>query len=376
MIASKIKKSAAHGLQFPETGIILSPEEFRVLVNHERVRSNRFGNPFSMVVLDFILKEEVIFNELLIAIFHSIRSVDRVAWDKQGNISILLPDTDNEGARVFCEKCRGILGHYRHYFELNVYTYPDHWVANYLGGGLHQDFLSSESKAAMEAIFVYKMPIWKRTMDILISFLMILLLSPLLIFVGLYIKIISPGPIFFHQERIGYKGIPFQFHKFRSMKHGNDQDFHGKHSQNFIKDGNVPMDKLDGHDPRIIPGGKILRATCIDELPQLWNILKGDMSLVGPRPCIPYEAQEYLRWHTHRFDTMPGLTGLWQVSGKNKLTFKQMIRLDIAYCKKITFLNDVWIILKTPWAILVMLTESLSAKLRGTKPADVSETDD
>jgi lipopolysaccharide/colanic/teichoic acid biosynthesis glycosyltransferase len=120
---------------------------------------------------------------------------------------------------------------------------------------------------------------------------------------------------------------------------------------------------LDSHDSRIIFGGKVLRKSCIDELPQLWNILLGNMSLVGPRPCIPYEAHEYLRWHTHRFDTMPGLSGLWQISGKNKLTFKQMIRLDIAYCDNITLLGDLQIIIKTPFAILKMVFESVLSKV-------------
>ena len=117
------------------------------------------------------------------------------------------------------------------------------------------------------------------------------------------------------------------------------------------------MVKLDTSDPRIIPGGRILRIGCIDELPQLWNVIIGDMSLVGPRPCIPYEAHEYLRWHTHRFDTIPGITGLWQVSGKNKLTFKQMIRLDIEYTNTISLWKDILILAKTPIEILKMILE-------------------
>jgi lipopolysaccharide/colanic/teichoic acid biosynthesis glycosyltransferase len=155
------------------------------------------------------------------------------------------------------------------------------------------------------------------------------------------------------------------------MKYDNNQGFHGKHAQSFIKDGDVPMEKLDNFDPRIIPGGKVIRKSCLDELPQLWNVMKGDMSLVGPRPCIPYEAQEYLRWHTHRFDTLPGLSGLWQVSGKNKLTFKQMIRLDIAYCRNVSLVGDIIIILRTPVAILKMVFEAMLNKYNGSveKPA-------
>jgi lipopolysaccharide/colanic/teichoic acid biosynthesis glycosyltransferase len=127
------------------------------------------------------------------------------------------------------------------------------------------------------------------------------------------------------------------------------------------------MEKLDARDPRIIFGGRAIRKSCIDELPQLWNILKGDMSLVGPRPCIPYEAKEYLRWHTHRFDVLPGLSGLWQVSGKNKLTFKQMVRLDITYCQNITLLGDLAIIARTPFAIAKMMFESFLNKYKSKR---------
>jgi len=219
----------------------------------------------------------------------------------------------------------------------------------------------------VEFFFVDKVPVWKRALDIVGSLSLLVLASPVFLLLALYIKIVSPGPVFFKQTRVGYKGVPFMFWKFRTMKHGNNQGFHGKHAQSFILSGDVPMDKLDNHDPRIIPGGRAIRKSCIDELPQLWNVLRGDMSLVGPRPCIPYEAQEYLRWHTHRFDVLPGLSGLWQVSGKNKLTFKQMIRLDIAYCRNMSLLNDLSIILRTPFAIAKMVLESLQSKYNEKK---------
>ena len=111
------------------------------------------------------------------------------------------------------------------------------------------------------------------------------------------------------------------------------------------------MAKLDADNPQIIPFGRILRKLCLDEFPQLINVLCGDMSLVGPRPPIPYEVEEYLRWHKGRFDTVPGMTGLWQVSGKNRLTFKEMVRLDIRYSKNLSFLSDLKILMMTPIAI-------------------------
>jgi exopolysaccharide production protein ExoY len=123
----------------------------------------------------------------------------------------------------------------------------------------------------------------------------------------------------------------------------------------------VPMEKLDNEDPRIIPFGALLRKMGLDELPQLFNVLKGDMSLIGPRPCIPYEAEEYKIWQRRRFDTVPGLTGLWQVSGKNRTTFNQMMRYDISYADKKNFLLDTKILLKTIPAIIDQVAENKKA---------------
>jgi lipopolysaccharide/colanic/teichoic acid biosynthesis glycosyltransferase len=135
----------------------------------------------------------------------------------------------------------------------------------------------------------------------------------------------------------------------------------------------MPMEKLDTtSDPRIITGGKVLRKTCIDELPQLFNVLRGEMSLVGPRPCIPYEAEEYLRWHTHRFDILPGMTGLWQVSGKNRLSFEQMIRLDISYAKTMSFLFDLKILLLTLPTIIGLVSEAVVRNI-GNKQLEPSK---
>ena len=171
---------------------------------------------------------------------------------------------------------------------------------------------------------------WKRLMDINGSLIMLIITSPVILFIALYIKISSPGPIFYKSKRVGYKGKLFTFLKFRTMKHDNGSrpDYHKDHEQyttDFIHDGDTVMRKLDGKDTRIFFGGGLLRITSLDELPQLINILKGEMSLVGPRPCIPYEAESYKPHHRKRLDVVPGLTGLWQVSGKNKLTFNQMI---------------------------------------------------
>lgn len=200
----------------------------------------------------------------------------------------------------------------------------------------------SEGNGAAPAI-----PRWKRVLD----WTLILAVSPGLLLVGglvaLVIKLGSPGPVFFRQRRIGYRGREFMLLKFRTMKTDAETHSHREHTRHLIRS-QKPMVKLDAHkDPRLVPLAGLLRAGGLDELPQIFNVLHGDMSLVGPRPCLPYEYEVYLPWHRHRFDAVPGLTGLWQVSGKNRTTFDEMIRLDIEYSKRQSLWLDLKIILKT-----------------------------
>ena len=209
----------------------------------------------------------------------------------------------------------------------------------------------------MEEIFRSPLPVWKRTVDVIIASVGLTLLSPLFLLVAAVIRIVSPGPAIFRQERVGHTGKPFTMWKFRTMHLSNEDTVHRRYLQELIR-GSQPMAKLDsGGDSRIIPFGKILRRTCIDELPQLLNVLQGDMTLVGPRPCLPYEAEEYLPWHSRRFDSVPGLTGLWQVSGKNRTTFKEMVRFDIAYSRTISPWVDIKIIAKTLPAICTQVAD-------------------
>lgn len=191
------------------------------------------------------------------------------------------------------------------------------------------------------------LPNWKRALDLTLM----IVSAPGWLFLGgiaaLLIKAGSPGPIFFTQKRVGYKGREFKLYKFRTMRVDADHESHRRHTQNLIKSQD-PMVKLDvRRDPRLVPLGSLLRASGLDELPQLLNVLKGDMSLVGPRPCIPYECEMYQAWHWQRFDAVPGLTGLWQVSGKNRTTFDQMVQFDIEYSRRLNFWLDLKIILKT-----------------------------
>jgi len=190
-------------------------------------------------------------------------------------------------------------------------------------------------------------PWWKRALDLTL----IMLMAPGILLVGsvvaLLIKLGSPGPVFFHQRRVGFRGQEFTCYKFRTMRVNAETDSHRRHTQDLIHS-QAPMVKLDAHkDPRLIPGGALLRACGLDELAQLLNVIKGDMSLVGPRPCIRYECDQYAAWHWQRFEAAPGLTGLWQVSGKNRTTFDQMIRLDIEYARRRSLWLDLQILFRT-----------------------------
>jgi exopolysaccharide production protein ExoY len=179
----------------------------------------------------------------------------------------------------------------------------------------------------------------------------------------------SPGPIFFRQERVGYRGRRFMLFKFRTMHVSADATTHQAHFAELVR-GNTPMLKLDARgDSRLIPGGWLLRASGLDELPQIINVLRGEMSLVGPRPCIPYEYVQYTPPQRQRFGTAPGLTGLWQVSGKNRTTFEQMVRLDIEYVGRRSLWLDLKIMLLTAPALLRQISDTRKAKKKGLEAA-------
>jgi exopolysaccharide biosynthesis polyprenyl glycosylphosphotransferase len=194
----------------------------------------------------------------------------------------------------------------------------------------------------------------KRASDIIIASVAITLLSPLWIIIALVIKLDSRGAIFYKQERVGMDGRIFLFYKFRTMRAGTDDAAHREYQQKYIAgrveamlvEGERPAYKLVS-DARITRVGRLLRRLSLDELPQLFNVLRGDMSIVGPRPPIPYEVEAYQLWHRKRLDMKPGVTGLWQVSGRNRLTFDEMVRLDLFYIENWSLLLDLKIILRT-----------------------------
>ncbi|MBI2412403.1 MAG: sugar transferase [Deltaproteobacteria bacterium] len=198
---------------------------------------------------------------------------------------------------------------------------------------------------------------FKRVIDVIGALFAILLFSPFFILIPLLIRLSSKGPVLFRQKRIGRLGRPFTFLKFRSMHIGNDEKVHMEYVRKLILEekaykGSPGVYKIMD-DPRITRIGRLLRKTSLDELPQFINVLKGDMSLVGPRPPIPYELESYDSWHRRRYlEPKPGITGLWQVEGRSRTTFNEMVRMDIRYLQEKSLWFDIKLIVKTPWALI------------------------
>ncbi len=351
-VQRKVEKRRLNGI-YPE-GM------FSQILQHERNRSDRLETNLSVVFYNFKSGKNI--KEFIEVLKSEVRFTDHLGWTGKNSIGVILTGTDRRGAEKFT-------AHFHAHLSFapplpRIYAYPENWEnAKDNEDAGEESGNKNPSSAENQVMFVNGLPAWKRVLDLTGSLLGLIVLTPLFVLLALYIKIVSPGPVFYKQKRVGQGRREFTFIKFRTMKHNNNEQVHSHHAKDFINF-NRPMEKLDSKDPRIIFGGKVLRKSCIDELPQLINIVKGDMSLVGPRPCIPYEANEYGRWHGRRFSMVPGLTGLWQVSGKNKLTFKQMIKLDIAYEKKMSLGFDLAIIVRTIPTVFNLVFEAVLNKMK------------
>ncbi len=345
-------------------------EFFHEFLVFERRRSERSGRPFLVMTMDF----------------RGIRDPESrresVRWAVQ-TLSVLTRDTDIKGwyenpmvlgviftemnsletetlqnkiheslsARLSEEQLDDI--------RLSFHRFPRDGKPNKPGGPVNFTFYPEYPKKDLCQKNTLKM---KRIMDVLGSIAGILLFSPFFIVIPLCIKLTSRGPVLFRQERVGQYGKTFIFLKFRSMFFGNDEEVHKQYVQDLIagKITGETGDKSQGqkvykitNDSRVTPFGILLRKTSLDELPQFINVLRGEMSLVGPRPPIPYELEKYDSWHRRRvLEIKPGLTGLWQVMGRSSTSFDEMVRLDLQYATNWSLWLDIKIILKTPWSLV------------------------
>jgi lipopolysaccharide/colanic/teichoic acid biosynthesis glycosyltransferase len=360
---------------------IYSVAQFAVALERERARADRNGHQISLALMPARHADGASPPSRLLEVLKGrLRVTDEAGWYDESRLGVLMPYTSCQGAwRLVEDLCR-LTGGELSLSDCRVYLYPcdrppgdngqrtpqGAGSARGLGPGVESLPAPSASAGPMARIacvcpledqrWAGPSP-WQRGLDIVCSLLALIVLAPLLLLAALLIRLVSSGPVFFKQVRIGRGGKPFVLWKFRTMVVNADTALHRNHVARQIRAGADhgaaarPMSKLD-HDPRVIPGGGVLRRTCIDELPQLLNVLRGEMSLVGPRPPIPYEVSEYQRWQKRRLDTLPGLTGLWQVSGKNRLTFEEMVRLDIRYSRRQSLWLNIRIILRTPGVIV------------------------
>jgi len=380
---------------------IHSEDSFRTLILRERARVDRNQHCFSLVSFDVDGDpfEDRRVKALVDVLLQHVRFTDEVGWVTNEQIGVLLPETGPGGAGIFSDRVRYVMLESGESPRPRIHTYPQEssggpdadeqmWLegmgpdtqdghegndADELMGtataesrgeeeGCRAAPLSPEDVDSIVGLLDVPLPWWKRAFDVVFSFLALVVLTPLMLSVAALIKCLSAGPVFFKQKRIGYMGKEFMCLKFRTMHEGNDESGHRRYLAGLMRS-NAPMTKMDADkDPRIIPLGGLLRQTAIDELPQLLNVLRGSMSLVGPRPCIPYEYSGFHTWQRNRVDAVPGMTGLWQVSGKNRLTFAEMMRLDIVYARRMSPWLDILIILKTPLAIARQIRDGLEAR--------------
>ena len=348
---------------------IYTERELQELVIYERARADRTGHSLSLVVahLNGASENARELAQVIDSLSRSIRTTDHLGWLDRKQLGVVLPLTSHAGAVRFVETLTGGSPGRKddvvQELSFTIHSYPDRWIDGQHGKNGGNGNGEERERPDSTENFTREVPRWKRALDIAGASLGLVILMPLFAVIALYIKLVSPGPILFRQERVGLARRPFTFYKFRTMHHRNDVLGHTHHLKDLINS-EKPMTKLDDTDSRIIPGGRILRKLSVDEFPQIINILKGDMSMVGPRPCIPYEADEYLQWHAGRFSVLPGLTGLWQVSGKNKLSFQEMIRLDIAYENKMSLWFDLWIVLRTFPTLVGLAVEGFGNRMR------------
>jgi lipopolysaccharide/colanic/teichoic acid biosynthesis glycosyltransferase len=365
---SKAKPFPAGGNGTPRQLPALLPEPFFIrALSLERKRAERSRRPF---VLMLVAPAEASRNgagaldlaRAAAAILPAIRETDVAGWYSQdaalGVIFAELGSTDRPAAlAALRQKTAAILQELGH-LRVSFHWFPQDWQEHAAGlpgiAELYPDLVQhQDARQIARAV--------KRTLDVIGSALALIVLSPLLAAIVVAVKLSSPGPVLFRQTRIGQYGIPFTFLKFRSMHAVNDAGIHRDYVTRFINGrADARLSDTNGratykltHDPRVTRLGAFLRRTSLDELPQLFNVFRGEMSLVGPRPPIPYEVEVYDLWHRRRLlEVKPGITGLWQVSGRSSRCFDDMVRLDLRYAKGWSAWLDVKILLRTPRAVI------------------------
>src|SRR5262245_27390546 len=344
---------------------------FKASVTRERKRTDRSG--LAMVMLLIGLHDSrheegsEPFCEVAQALLGIKTDTDIMGWFEQDTVmGLIVPDIEAHDLAPTCERLEAefrreiaqrVARNLSDRLTIRLRVYPEPRRQGEEDRQQIDPFLYPELHASQQAITNFQ--VLKRSMDILASILLLMLLSPLLLFIAGLVKLSSRGPVIFRQVRIGQMMKPFMICKFRTMYADADNGIHHNYVSWFIRSSGKDQEKGKPaffkltNDPRITPIGHILRKTSMDELPQLWNVLRGEMSLVGPRPPLWYELQQYKPWHRHRvLEAKPGITGLWQVTGRSRTTFDEMVRLDLRYARARSLWADIRILLATPAAVI------------------------
>lgn len=337
---------------------MLSRAAFLRTVQREKRRTDRSHSALSLALVEVRVDKARALEETLDKLAAMVRETDSLATLDENCIAVLLPDTGETGLRCFLDKvalaCNGRT------IEVAGATYPDaefdRLVTERLGTPRSRQPVDAVEFVAVRS---HGYPL-KRALDVVAALIALAVLSPLMLLVALAIKLTSPGPVIFRQSRVGQGGAPFMMYKFRSMRTDMDDRVHREFVAKLI-DGKKPAVGASAQveafklkaDPRITAIGRFIRKTSIDELPQFFNVLKGEMSLVGPRPPVPYEADHYMSWHRRRvLELKPGLTGIWQVEGRSRVSFDEMVRMDLRYLRLCSLKFDLDILLRTVAVVL------------------------
>ncbi len=343
------------GVPGPEQEQLHSVRSFRAILDRERDRSDRTHAPVALVSLNFKHsgEGEHLIPHTVAFLRKRLRSTDDFGLLADDRLGVVLPATDSQGAWTVALDVCAAIGCVPRQLNCEVFEYPE---STDLDQGLPG--LDGEADATQELPcparpmlewFCKPTPLSKRVVDIGGASLGLMACAPLFCLIAIAIKVSSPGPILFRQARSGIGGKRFTLYKFRTMVTGAEQMQAALRSNN-EQDG--PAFKMQ-NDPRITRIGRLLRKTSIDELPQLWNVLRGDMSLVGPRPLPCAEADACLRWQRRRLETTPGLTCIWQVSGRSRVRFDEWMRMDVRYVRSQSLRQDAALLAKTVPAVVL-----------------------
>jgi lipopolysaccharide/colanic/teichoic acid biosynthesis glycosyltransferase len=346
----------------------LTEVQFIAALSHERRRAERSKKPFVLMLADLhklasLLPADGWMDRIIGSLLDSVRATDVVGWYHDGQVLGVIftelgkADKDTALAALKARMTNVIQGvpgvAHSITVKLSFHWFPERLAAPM--GSVDLAVYPEIQRSTKGKKIAYGV---KRFMDIAGCALILASFSWLLLAIAIVIKATSRGPALFHQARIGLHGKPFTFLKFRSMRVNNDATIHKEYVTRFISGdtrlspGEQEVFKIT-NDPRVTWFGRILRRTSLDELPQLFNVLKGEMSLIGPRPALPYEFECYDLWHRRRvLEVKPGITGLWQVSGRSRTSFDEMVRLDLQYARNWSLWLDVKILFRTPGAVL------------------------